>query len=846
MLAIITSCGGGGGGGAVSFQGSGAKYHNGGGNSGFGIGNQTGGGFGSGSSFSSGSDELLFESFPSFFSPIDHMDISLNINGTSSEFTGLDTNAKKDVLGLRNGDKVSGTLYIYLEGEESPRVAVLDETEITLTTSLKFKVPYKYRAYDLVNNLLTSGEYFSSDGINLETETQGSIAGWRCDQDGSIHYGGHVSGVRGDIDLFAVDAAGAITIPTPALAITDTPSSATLNNTVYLLSSLGDFKVKVNPESGSFPSGVKYEWQISVISRGTVPDTILSALENSQEITIDSSMLAAMGINNISDIATNPSSPDSIVVKCKVKHDSLPSSEWKDCTALLIKICKAPVITAAASAGSIDVDDSTEYPLTITVTGATGTPLIPVLNPASASSLLAIDTPTQVDAATGTYNIDIGIGSGTAENLGKVWFDDDTVVTVQIPDPSGVMAAPTITITLVNKYICKLKNSNGTNVGSLPTYNIDGQLSFSTATASVGTDPSGRDIAAFRDTADNRVYKESDFPITFNSNNFSKRVITLQAIPEFEFIPTGGDGDGSTHAGTAADPYAIKKDVPSSNVNAYVWPGTNYGDIEITVDPPFSTHGLLKIGTGSSLIQWEDNPDPAAIAAMPAGGITYEVTVTDTGSGFAKTIYVTAMKPIIGTKSAPDSLYDIVFKDGSAMSRTEFSSLDVDTKNAKAADAIAVIFDAANKLGISLREDSGSAWAPSGSTGNSYCFSTTDTDGSLNWAQITSMDAAHTGSNAGMYYAAFYYCNNYSASGVGGWYLPAKEELRTLNTNKATVNNTLASILGAATISGDYWSSSQYSPGGDTQAWGYDANLNNIAGFPKENIRKVRAVKKFN
>ena len=205
ILTLITSCGGGGGGGgAVSFSGS-NELHNGGGNSGWGAGNQTGNGIGGNSSFSSGSNELLFESFPSFFYPIDHMDISLNINGTPAEFPGLDTTAKKDVLGLKNGDKVSGTLFIYLAGEESPRVAVLDETEITLTTILNFKVPYKYRAYSLSNELLVSGEYFSRDGIDLSAKTVAPIAGWRCDQNGTRHSGGIITGVRGDIDLYAVD-----------------------------------------------------------------------------------------------------------------------------------------------------------------------------------------------------------------------------------------------------------------------------------------------------------------------------------------------------------------------------------------------------------------------------------------------------------------------------------------------------------------------------------------------------------------------------------------------------------------------------------------------------------------
>ena len=534
MLAV--SCGGGGGGGgAVSWQDS-SKLHNGGGNSGWGSGNQTGGG----SSFSGGSIELLCESIPSFFSPIDHMDISLVINGSSAEFPGLDTNAKKDVLGLSNGDKVSGILYIYLEGEESPRVAVLDETEITLTTSLNFKVPYKYRAYDLSDNLLTTGVYYSRDGIDLSAYTDSTIAGWECD--GTTHYGSVVTSVRGDIELFAVDAASAITIPDVTLSVSGYPSTASENSGVYGLTDLtGSFTVKANPASASFPSGVKYVWSISKIGGFDVPDSILDALQDNDEITITSEMLTAMGISSLNDISTNSSNPDRINVNCTVKHDSLPSSEWKSAALLQIKIYQ-----------------------------------------------------------------------------------------------------------------------------------------------------------------------------------------------------------------------------------------------------------------------------------------------------------------MIGNKPAPNVIGDIVFKDGSAMTYAEFNVLDPTTQNAKKAAAIAVIFDATNKLGISLTEDSGSVWAPTGTIGYDTLFATSETDGSGNWTVITGGDPVNTaGSNAATNYYPFYYCNNYTASGVGGWYLPSKGEFDSLASYLTTVNTTLSSLSGAAAaVSGTYWTSSQLSSGAN-QAFGFDASPGYTSGFLKNTIRKIRAIKKF-
>ncbi len=101
------------------------------------------------------------------------------------------------------------------------------------------------------------------------------------------------------------------------------------------------------------------------------------------------------------------------------------------------------------------------------------------------------------------------------------------------------------------------------------------------------------------------------------------------------------------------------------------------------------------------------------------------------------------------------------------------------------------------------------------------------------------------GSNAATNYYPFYYCNNYTASGVGGWYLPSKGEFDSLASYLTTVNNALSSLSGAAAaVSGTYWTSSQLSSGAD-QAFGFDASPGYTSGFLKNTIRKIRAIKKF-
>ncbi|MBR3812994.1 MAG: hypothetical protein IKK38_03895, partial [Spirochaetaceae bacterium] len=104
MAITLSACGGGGGGGGVSFtKTSKDAVHNGGDSGGWGKGIETT----TGSSSSSLGrlpqeeldEDLLFSAFPTFFSPIDHIDITLYINDTLVEgLTGLNASTKKEVI----------------------------------------------------------------------------------------------------------------------------------------------------------------------------------------------------------------------------------------------------------------------------------------------------------------------------------------------------------------------------------------------------------------------------------------------------------------------------------------------------------------------------------------------------------------------------------------------------------------------------------------------------------------------------------------------------------------------------------------------------------------------------
>ena len=202
ILVLFASCGGGGGGGggAVSYAPNSNMPHNGGGVNGWGTGTQTGGGFG-GTSIEEQNATLLIGQVPAL--DVTNVNIVLYVNGEHFEINNVNETTTTEVLPkISIGDTVSGTAYIYVVGEEQPREALLDPQAIGFDNTLKFKVPYKYRCIDR-DTVVDTGTYFYTDGIDLSAYTGVRVAGWLC-SDGTMHYGGYVSGVRGDIELTSV------------------------------------------------------------------------------------------------------------------------------------------------------------------------------------------------------------------------------------------------------------------------------------------------------------------------------------------------------------------------------------------------------------------------------------------------------------------------------------------------------------------------------------------------------------------------------------------------------------------------------------------------------------------
>lgn len=184
----------------VAFAPDNNMPNNGGDAGGWGTGTDTGGGGIGGSSIQEDNATLLLGQSAAL--SYQKVDIDLVVNGEHFAINNVTATTTTEVLpNIPLGATVSGTATIYLIGGTT-RTAVLEMTEIGIHNNLVFKVPYNYTCVDASSVAeITSGTYFSRDGIDLSSFTNHPIIGWKCQEDGSVHAGGYITGVRGDITL---------------------------------------------------------------------------------------------------------------------------------------------------------------------------------------------------------------------------------------------------------------------------------------------------------------------------------------------------------------------------------------------------------------------------------------------------------------------------------------------------------------------------------------------------------------------------------------------------------------------------------------------------------------------
>ena len=82
----------------------------------------------------------------------------------------------------------------------------------------------------------------------------------------------------------------------------------------------------------------------------------------------------------------------------------------------------------------------------------------------------------------------------------------------------------------------------------------------------------------------------------------------------------------------------------------------------------------------------------------------------------------------------------------------------------------------------------------------------------------------------------------YTGGGYTDWFLPSKDELNKMYTNRATINTTAAANSGSDFVSDYYWSSTENN---STAAWGHNFGSGTQFNLNKPFANSVRAVRAF-
>ena len=276
------------------------------------------------------------------------------------------------------------------------------------------------------------------------------------------------------------------------------------------------------------------------------------------------------------------------------------------------------------------------------------------------------------------------------------------------------------------------------------------------------------------------------------------------------YIPAGST---TPQTGVSSNPYLINFDGTDTDKENQLYINiANYtcdaNDLTMVCDKA----GLFTITQQSNGYSFVVKLNPSITRTDSRLNDNAKLTVTDPATDTTKEIYVKVIIPPLGSKTAPDAVGDIVFSDGTAEAYTATLT------DLQKAEAVAIIFDASTKKGVGLNVGTNLQWAGGDWSSNdpnrgyNMMFSTSDDDGSGNWAVIQARDPAGSADSA-TWYPAFNWVNNYNAPGyTSGWYIPAKNELLTLYTNRTTVEAAFSALGMTSPFTGeDVVSSSQSS-----------------------------------
>ncbi len=329
---------------------------------------------------------------------------------------------------------------------------------------------------------------------------------------------------------------------------------------------------------------------------------------------------------------------------------------------------------------------------TITMENMVGTPLV-----VSCDSLLSTDPATPAGSSTYTMTVNISGGSTLAFNDG-----DEALLTIK---DTATGLESNVRFTLYNKYKCKVQRPGSTDYIAPGEFNSGETLAFSYVDTALAFYLNGKQVLALKDTASGgHTFRRSDSStVTFNSDNFSSRDITLQSYVEFEIsAKNAADSDwaGTTYTapnGDSGNLYRLEKNSTITN------------KLKLTVD----SH--INVGSpGTTLINWwcttpgiynielTDEVTHESVPGAPDEYI-YKIPLTDTITGVVKNVFIQIAQPpgysysikylkSDGTYAAVAAMQNVPFTPGNQItalsSYTTLGSLDNTLSGVEAASPI--------------------------------------------------------------------------------------------------------------------------------------------------------------
>ena len=333
-------------------------------------------------------------------------------------------------------------------------------------------------------------------------------------------------------------------------------------------------------------------------------------------------------------------------------------------------------------------------------------------------------------------------------------------------------------------------------------------------------------------------------------------------------------------------------------------------DIEYSVAPPLSKISYIEIvDSGYKIISlYSVNivpSDHGSVTSSPTSPVVKNTLVTITVSPVAGyeleklSVKKSGDEDIEVTEDAATGTFSFDMPDSDVTVTASFKAAEVDAssvtdngavalKNGKfvtyanlskmsdtqKADAIAVIFDATNKLGVGLAQGTNLEWAISGASGYTSRISSLETANSGSGYYITSAALSGNGetnpSNSFTTfksactdfetnkdkYPAWAWIESYAETAglsetdyADGWYFPSAGQLCKLYRARTTVDTAL-SVLGKSTLSGaSIWScctsDSRNGPGDRIYAWYAGFSDGSISDDSKNSLYNVRAIRSF-